>query len=44
MGAENRVEDTGDEGNRSPGKMLIAMFGTQFVPGALLNLRPLMGS
>jgi len=44
MGAENRIEDTGEEGNRLLGKMLQCPVRLPFGPGALLTLRPLIAS
>jgi len=44
MGEENRIEDLGQKGYRSLGKMFKALFGIPFGPGALPTLRPLMPS
>jgi len=38
MGEENRIKDLGQEGYRSLGKTLRALFGIPFGPGALPNL------
>jgi len=44
MGAENGVEDTGEKGNRSLGKMLQCPVRYTVRTGAMLTLRPLMAS
>jgi len=44
MGAENRIEDTGEEETASLGRCFNALFSIPFGPGALLNLISLMAS
>jgi len=44
MGAENRIDDLGQEGKHSLGKMLQGPFRDTIRFGALQILRPLMAS